>query len=474
MPAPTELVARWARERPLACLVSAGGRGSRWSIFAEPVGMVVCRAQAGGSTRTSWTPLAPDAGRWTLDALPDDPLALLDAISPDTTKLRTSNPLPFVGGWIGALSYDLGRLIEPSALHKPRVPAPGDWPLVVLLRCPRACIHDALSGTWHWVALDHRSAPEAAEWMYGERGTVSCSPATSDAGHTNYASAVAAAVELIRDGHAFQVNLAHQLACAFAGSPRNLMAALLSSAAPSFGAYLELGRPDELDAALCSISPELFLDVDFRSGSVLTRPIKGTRAAADATGHDELAVSEKDRAELAMIVDLMRNDLGRVCDFGSVRVADARSIERHGPARHHSADSGALYHASAAVAGRLTRGVGLGKLIRATFPPGSVTGAPKVRAMQIIDELEVARRGPYCGCIGFVSEHGRSAWNVAIRTALLSCEPGSTASAARGRLTFPVGAGIVADSDPESEWHETMAKAAMFLKALGHHGATLE
>jgi len=472
MPAPTELVARWPRERPLACLVSAGGRGSRWSIFAEPVGMVCCRTDVGGSTRSSWTPLTADAARWAPANLPNDPLALLDVISPPSNTVDATNPLPFIGGWIGALSYDLGRVIEPTAAHTSRAPASDDWPLVVLLRCPRAYIHDALSGTWHWVALDDEPPRDTAAWVSGDSRMISSAIASTDTGQTGYTRAVTTAINLIRDGHAFQVNLAHQLVARFGGSPRRLMADLLTSAAPGFGAYLELGPPNRLDAALCSISPELFLDVDFLARTVLTRPIKGTRAAAEAAGREALAGSAKDRAELAMIVDLMRNDLGRVCAFGSVRVADARSIERHGPDRDHIADSGALYHASATITGHLRDGVGLGELMRATFPPGSVTGAPKIRAMQIIDELEVGRRGPYCGCIGFVSEHSRSTWNVAIRTALLACEPGSTVSDASGTLTYPVGAGIVADSDPESEWHETMAKAAMFLKALGHPGAT--
>lgn len=472
LPAPTELVARWPRERPLACLVSAGARGSRWSIFAEPVGVVVCRTEVGGATWVDWMPLTPDAARWAPGDLPDDPVALLDAINPMATNLQASNPLPFVGGWIGAVSYDLGRVIEPTARHQSRASSLTDWPLLVLLRCPRAWIHDALTGAWHWVALDDAPPPDTASWMSAGRGAISCAPVTSDTGRQGYTDSVSRAIELIRGGHAFQVNLAHQLVARFEGSPRWLMAELLASAAPGFGAYLELGAPGELDAALCSISPELFLDVDFLTRSVLTRPIKGTRAAAGPTGREELAGSDKDRAELAMIVDLMRNDLGRVCEFGTVRVADARSIERHGPDLNRNSDAGALFHASATIAGRLREGVGLGDLMRATFPPGSVTGAPKIRAMQIIDELEVGRRGPYCGCIGFVSEHGRSAWNVAIRTALLACEPGSTVSDASGTLTYPVGAGIVADSDPESEWHETMAKAAMFLKALGHPGAT--
>ena len=152
-----------------------------------------------------------------------------------------------------------------------------------------------------------------------------------------------------------------------------------------------------------------------------------------------------------MIVDLMRNDLGRVCEYRSVRVERAREIEAHA----------GVIHGVATVSGRLRDGIGHADLLRATFPPGSVTGAPKVRAMQIIDELEPSRRGPYCGSVGFVSDCGNACWNVAIRTATLTCEAGSDAESARGVLDYSVGAGIVADSDPEAEWEETLSKARM-------------
>ena len=164
--------------------------------------------------------------------------------------------------------------------------------------------------------------------------------------------------------------------------------------------------PAELGAgrAVLSVSPELFLSVDAHSRSVRTRPIKGTRAADGCAA--ELERCDKERAELHMIVDLMRNDLGRVCSIGSVRVSEPRSIERHPT----------VQHAVAEVSGTLRPGIGHAELLRATFPPGSVTGAPKVRAMQIIDELEPFARGPYCGALGWLGDDGAVALNVAIRT----------------------------------------------------------
>src|SRR5262249_33216562 len=161
-----------------------------------------------------------------------------------------------------------------------------------------------------------------------------------------------------------------------------------------------------------SFSPELFLDFDPATRTVVTRPMKGTRRLA--AGRDELQSSAKDAAELNMIVDLMRNDLGRVCEYGSVRVEEGREVEVHATPLVHRAgegpsapESGAgLLQGVATVSGRLRQGLGVCELVAATFPPGSVTGAPKVRAMQIIDELEPHRRGAYCGAVGFISDSG--------------------------------------------------------------------
>jgi anthranilate/para-aminobenzoate synthase component I len=174
--------------------------------------------------------------------------------------------------------------------------------------------------------------------------------------------------------------------------------------------------------------------------------MKGTRPAhADP---DELRDSPKDRAELNMIVDLMRNDLGRVCEFGSLRVTDPRTIERHG--------SGVL-QATATIQGRLRESSDLSDVLTACFPPGSVTGAPKVRAMQIIDEIEARDRGAYCGSVLVLDDSGAFVSSVGIRTAHI----------ANGVLSYSAGAGIVADSVPEDEWAETLTKAEILATALG-------
>ena len=187
------------------------------------------------------------------------------------------------------------------------------------------------------------------------------------------------------------------------------------------------------------MSPELLLDVDGATRRVVTRPIKGTRPRR--VDRRELIESEKDAAELHMIVDLMRNDLGRVCRYGSIRVPRARTIETHGR----------VHHGVGEVVGTLREGVGLGELLRATFPAGSVTGAPKIRAMQIIEELEPVTRGPYCGAMGFISGDGSVRLNVAIRTAVVT---GAV-------IDYAVGGGIVADSDPAAEYQESLDKVVL-------------
>ncbi len=219
---------------------------------------------------------------------------------------------------------------------------------------------------------------------------------------------------------------------------------------PSYGAYLgpELSRDRR---AICCISPELFLRV--RGSRVETHPIKGTRprggTAAEAfAARVELDTSAKERAELNMIVDLERNDLGRVCSYGSVGVESAGTV----------VELPTILHRTAVVSGERRPGTTVGELLGATFPGGSITGAPKVRAMQIIAELEPVPRGPYCGAIGWVGLNGSLELNIAIRTAV--CD------AARGEAHYFAGSGIVADSDPRKECEETLLKAQPFFDAI--------
>ena len=254
----------------------------------------------------------------------------------------------------------------------------------------------------------------------------------------SYLQAVRRAKEYIAAGDIYQVNLSQRFQCPVdAPAPAVYLALRAANPAP-YCAYLDIG-----DAQILSSSPECFLKLEGRQ--VITRPIKGTRPRA--VDPAELLASPKDNAELLMITDLERNDLGRVCEFGSVHVPELVRVESFAT----------VHHLVATVAGMLRREVSHVDCVRACFPGGSITGAPKIRAMEIIDELEPHARGIYTGAIGYFGADGRSHFNIAIRTAVY--QPG-------GRLTFQAGGGIVADSDPDAEYDETLAKAQGIFNAL--------
>ncbi len=257
---------------------------------------------------------------------------------------------------------------------------------------------------------------------------------------------MARVVEHIRAGDVFQANLTQPFGGRFDGDPRRLFQKLCASSPAPFAAYVETG--DGL--SVLSASPEEFLRVD--GDAVRTRPIKGTRPRGATTADDsallaELLASEKDVAELAMIVDLLRNDVGKVAAIGSVRV---------GPFPEH-ASFAQVHHLFATVSATLRDGVTAGELLRATFPGGSITGAPKLRCMEILEELEVQRRGVYTGAIGWIGPGPRLHLNVAIRTMAWR----------DGVVRLDAGGGVTADSDPAAEYEETLHKAAGMLMALG-------
>jgi para-aminobenzoate synthetase component 1 len=266
----------------------------------------------------------------------------------------------------------------------------------------------------------------------------------SNLSRAEFLAAIERAQRYIRAGDIYQVNLSQRLTapCEFSGW--ELFQRLGAVSPAPFSAFLDCG-----DYQVASSSPELFLRL---SGShILTRPIKGTRPrGADPTRDAQLAcelqTSAKELAELVMITDLLRNDLGKVCEFGSVQTPELARLERFAQ----------VQHLVSTVEGRLRKDVTHLAALAACFPGGSITGAPKFRAMEIIDELEPAARGPYCGCHGYFGFNRESQLSITIRTAV--CKD--------GQAHFSVGAGIVADSNPEAEYEETLAKAAGFLAAL--------
>jgi para-aminobenzoate synthetase component 1 len=253
-----------------------------------------------------------------------------------------------------------------------------------------------------------------------------------------YLAAVHRVLEYIAAGDVFQVNLSQRFTASGRPEPLDLYLRLKAKSPAPFAAFLHWD-----DKAVVSASPEWFYQT--RGDLVVTRPIKGTRPRGrepdeDARLATELRSSPKDRAELTMIVDLERNDLGRVCEFGSVVVKGPMKVESFAQ----------VHHLVATVEGRIRPGAGPIDVVRAVFPGGSITGAPKIRAMEIIDELEPNRRSLYTGAIGYFSRGGASAFNIAIRTILVEGD----------RASFQVGGGIVADSVPESEFEETLVKGS--------------
>lgn len=346
----------------------------------------------------------------------DDPLAALDWMPQYLQEIEAAD-----ARWIGYLGYDLGRLFE---------------------ELPSKAVDD-LQLPLYAFSLHH--VPTELSWHAGAQEPRESQTLTGNFSREAYIDAVERAIEYIAAGDVFQVNLSQRFTAALTEHPSQIYDRLRRDAPALYGAYL-----DHLDYALICNSPELFLRVDphDRNGrrKVITRPIKGTRHSG--SGMDlQLRDSVKDQAELNMIIDLERNDLGRVCEIGSVKVSEPRAIEAHPT----------VYHGVATVEGVLRPAVSFVDLLRATFPGGSITGAPKIRAMEIIEELEPTRRGAYCGAIGYLDADGTIELNVAIRTMMVR----------DGLVHIPVGGGIVADSDPVAEYEETIVKGRAMFAALG-------
>jgi para-aminobenzoate synthetase component 1 len=357
------------------------------------------------------------------------------------------------GFWAGFLAYDLGRAVERVAPHaRDELHLPD----LAFARFDARLVVEPDGETRVEGSGPGRRLLEQARWRARRdlrgvrtdgRGRAPAGPpraTIAGAWHSSltrrrHAAAVDAILELLTAGECYQVNLTRRLRARCTADPRALHSAVSRVNPAPHGALLAFGdaRPG---TSIVSASPELFLSVDDRV--VTTRPIKGT--ARDA---DDLVGSAKDRAENVMIVDLARNDLGRVCVPGSIRVPSLCAVEAH-PGLHHLVST---------VRGTLDPGAGLDDLVRATFPPASVTGAPKPRVLQVIEDLEPVRRGAYCGALGWIdADRGRVELAVAIRTLVAS---GSA-------LHLGVGGGIVADSRAGDEWDETELKAHRVLSAL--------
>ncbi|MGR8920049.1 MAG: aminodeoxychorismate synthase component I [Gammaproteobacteria bacterium] len=360
--------------------------------------------------------------------------------------------LPFTGGAVGYFGYDLGRRIErlpTRARRDVQLPdmAVGIYSraLVVDHQDARAWfVHRGLPGSEVRRALQRLEVPRSLTPAAFATDFVVTSAVRPEIEFADYARAFTAIQRYIRDGDCYQVNYAQRFSALAAGDPWDAYLRLrLHNAAP-YAAFLRVPG-----GAVLSSSPERFIEV--RHGEIETRPIKGTRPRSREPERDrrlaeDLAASTKDRAENLMIVDLLRNDLGKSCEIGSIRVPELFEIESF--ARVH--------HLVSTVRGHARAGVGPLEVLRGCFPGGSITGAPKLRAMEIIEELEPTRRSVYCGAIGYVSRDGQMDTNIAIRT--LACDG--------RRMLCWAGGGIVVDSVLEEEYQESLDKAAAMLSVF--------
>ncbi|MBP1685349.1 MAG: Aminodeoxychorismate synthase, subunit [Deltaproteobacteria bacterium] len=375
-----------------------------------------------------------------------DPFELLDRFCAQWAPAATD--CPEGAAVIAALSYDLRHWVErrPMLRHVDRT-APVlyagfyDWLLWFSYRQRRfRLVSPRPSSALPVIAaeIETLAAAPAAQPV-----PLAAARVRTDFTKAQYRAAVKAALAYIAAGDIYQVNLAQRFVVQPPRPPAAVFAAMQQHAMP-FGAYLDLG-----DLTLISNSPECLLTI--RGDTLTTRPIKGTRPRgrdprSDQSLMDELVRDPKEQAEHLMIVDLERNDLGRICRTGSVRVEDLAQIETF-PSLHHLVST---------ITGQRRAGATLGEVLRAVFPGGSITGAPKVRAMEIIDELEPVARGFYTGAIGFVGFDDRAIFNLAIRTAIATSE----------QIAYHAGGGIVADSTADREFSETLLKARPFFTAV--------
>jgi anthranilate/para-aminobenzoate synthase component I len=477
---PVAVLKRWPRGIELAAVIAGDGR-ARYSVFGVPARMCgdVREIFASASTR---------------------PIAAATSHAPDSR-------LPFESGWILSIAYEYGYELDATgvkhsfAATSAKATTENTLPdhhhagvisddigndKVIGARLDAALVHDAVRGMW-WrtggecARLDgavdilcshqHNHENEHAcrqrnqvEYNINNQKIAECKSCITRAGQldyiceepvplitaADYGDRVRRALSYIREGDVYQVNLTHPLVGDFSGCALSWFADRCEHARPRYGCYVT--HPG---GVIASLSPELLLKYDAHTRRIITQPMKGTRVyGADA--ERELRESGKDGAELAMIVDLLRNDLGRICVLGSVRVDEALTIEEHGRGR--------LLQATATVSGKVAQGTGLLDVFHACFPGGSVTGAPKSRAMQIIGELEARPRGHYCGCAGYIADGGDAQLNITIRTAQLRGLKHNNdnvhALKAGAQIIYYVGAGIVAESEPSAEWEETLAKAA--------------
>ncbi|MBI1260518.1 MAG: aminodeoxychorismate synthase component I [Rhizobiales bacterium] len=429
------------------------------AFAADPFALFLDGATPQPGEYQSWSFIALDPVRRLVGRVDqDDDIFGELAAELEARKLETARDdlPPFIGGAAGYFGYGLGRVLEklpaekaPFAVDDQQLPdiALGFYDLVIAFdhlktraficasgQAPDARIEKLKTRLAHAPAFRQPAAP------------VKPQPIQAGFSRQDYEAAVARVIDYIKAGDIFQANLSQRFESHMAegDTPYALYLRLREASPAPFACFFNFG-----EGVLISSSPERFLLS--RDRLVETRPIKGTRPrgatpAEDRALADELLASEKDRAENIMIVDLLRNDISRVCADHTVHASQLCTLESYAN----------VHHLVSAVHGRLRPGASNLDLLAACFPGGSITGAPKLRAMEIIAELEPTTRGPYCGAIGYLGDNGHMDTAITIRTMVVK----------EGRVTFQAGGGIVADSDPASEYVETLDKARAMRVAL--------
>lgn len=392
-----------------------------------------------------------------------DPLAWIDARYRACKVAPTTDAPAFIGGLVGYFGYDTARYIEPRLAGRENFDTLGA-PDILLLESDEVVVFDNLRGELRFVVLaaaeadaydaamarldelerglrrhcdDYRQLSEAAVSVR-ERDFI------SEFKRPDYEAAVNRIKEYIRAGDAMQVVLSRRMSIPLRAAALDVYRALRVLNPSPYMFYLDLGG-----FQIVGSSPEILVRV--QDGAITVRPIAGTRPRGKTESEDkaleaELLADPKELAEHLMLIDLGRNDVGRVCETGSARLTEKMTIERYSHVMHIVSN----------VTARLRGDCGLIDALRATFPAGTVSGAPKVRAMQIIDELEPVKRGVYAGAVGYLSWNGNMDTAIALRTAVVK----------GGRLYIQAGGGIVADSDPAREWEETMNKGRAMFRAV--------
>ncbi len=432
---PLEATAAMADQPRLALLDSAMPHETlgRWSyLAASPFGRFK---------------VVDGIAHWNDAAIDGRPMEALRQLLRQHARPAVPGAPPFTGGAIGSFAYEAGHLFERFG---PSVPAaaPGS-PQIDLPFYDRLLAFDTLDKRAFAIAPNQAGIEQLVEGLEARPPRAPAPRALTwrdSRSRSEYEGEVARVVGYIRDGDIFQANLSHRFSATpqHGADPLATYLALRRSNPAPFAALLVDGT-----SFIASTSPERFLHLD--AGRVEARPIKGTKRrcthpAMDIAIAQSLARSEKDRAENIMIVDLLRNDLSRVCQAGSVEVPVLCGIETYA----------SVHHLTSAVTGRLKAGLDVTDLISATFPGGSITGAPKIRAMEIIGELEREPRGAYCGAIGWIGFDGAADLNIAIRTLTYDGK----------ELSVRAGGGITLLSDPFAEYDETLAKAERLIAAF--------